>query len=174
MTAITAGPDATGLVEARAYEQGGRARGRTVAFWVVRYLPAEIAGTAALVVAGLATTIWTEAPLLIALAALIGEAIGFYGVLAVTIYAEQPDVARGWRRALGTTARLLRDEFGGAEMRDTLLVRPVALYIGVWLAPDPLWGLIAAKLCADVVFYATATATRRGAPHGVSPRGCGA
>ena len=131
-------------------------RRRGIAFWVVRYLPAEIAGTAAMVVGGLLATLWTDVAALIAVAALFGEIIGFYAVLAVTIYIEQAPVSTTWRRAVGRTAVLLVAEFGAAELLDTFLVRPAALVLGVWLLPDPLWGMLAGKVAADIVFYAVA------------------
>ena len=131
-------------------------RRRGIVFWVVRYLPAEVAGTAALVVGGLLATLWTDAAPLIALAALLGEIIGFYAVLAVTIYIEQAPVSTSRRRAVGRTAVLLVAEFGAAELLDTFLVRPATLMLGVWLIPDPLWGMLAGKVAADVVFYAVA------------------
>lgn len=131
-------------------------RRRGFLFWVVRYLPAEIAGTAAMVVAGLLVTIWTDNPAAIALAALLGEIVGFYAVLAVTIYAEQAQVASTLRGAIGRTGMLLVAEFGVAELLDTLLIRPAALMLGVWLLPDPLWGLLAGKVVADIIFYAIA------------------
>lgn len=129
---------------------------RGLIFWVVRYLPAEIVGTASMVVAGLLVTIWTDHAAVIALAALVGEIIGFYAVLAVTIYAEQAQVSRSIRAAIGRTGLLLIAEFGIAEVLDTLLIRPAALMLGVWLLPDPLWGLLAGKVAADIVFYAIA------------------
>jgi hypothetical protein len=129
---------------------------RGLVFWIVRYLPAEIAGTAAMVLAGLAVTIWTDSPALIAVAALLGEIVGFYLVLAITIYAEQAPVSPNRRRAVGRTFLLLVAEFGVAEVLDTLLIRPAALMIGVWLIPDPLWGLLAGKIFADIIFYAIA------------------
>ena len=131
-------------------------RRRGIVFWVVRYLPAEVAGTAALVLGGLLATLWTDAAPLIALAALLGEIIGFYAVLAVTIYIEQAPVSTSRRRAVGRTAVLLVAEFGAAELLDTFLVRPAALMLGVWLIPDPLWGMLAGKVAADIVFYAVA------------------
>jgi hypothetical protein len=51
---------------------------------------------------------------------------------------------------------LLLAEFGPAELLDTLLIRPAALTLGVWLLPDPIWGLLAGKVVADVIFYAVA------------------
>ncbi len=141
------------------------ARRRGIVFWICRYLPAEIVGTAAMVIAGLAVTVWTDAPAIVALAALVGESIGFYTVLAITIYAEQAQVAPTWRRAVGRTFLLLIAEFSAAELLDTLLVRPAALILGVWLIPDPVVGLLLGKIAADVVFYLVAagafTATDR-------------
>ena len=135
---------------------GPTRRGRGIVFWLVRYLPAEIVGTAAMVLAGLVVTIWTDNPAVIALAALVGEIIGFYTVLAITIYAEQVQVSQTARVAMGRTGLLLVAEFGIAEVLDTLLIRPAALMLGVWLLPDPLWGLLAGKIVADIVFYAIA------------------
>ena len=129
---------------------------RGVLFWIARYLPAEISGTAAMVVAGLLATLWTDAAPLIALAALLGEIAGFYAVLAVTIYLEMVPVSATRRRAVGKTGVLLVAEFGAAEVLDTLLVRPAALLLGIWLVPDPVWGMLLGKVAADIVFYAVA------------------
>jgi hypothetical protein len=155
MSAIAAGSDIAITADADAEEIPAPHRRRLV-FWVVRYLPAEIVGTAAMVLAGLAVTVWTDAPALIALAALLGESIGFYSVLAITIYAEQSAVSLTWRRAVSRTFLLLLAEFGPAELLDSLLIRPAALILGVWLLPDPVWGLLAGKVFADVIFYAIA------------------
>lgn len=134
-------------------------RPRRLVFWICRYLPAEVAGTAAMVLAGLGITAWTDSPPIIALAALLGEIVGFYAVLALTVYGEQwshlQDASHARRRALLRTTGLLVAEFGAAELIDTLLVRPAALLVGV-LTLGPLWGMIAGKVVADVVFYAVA------------------
>ena len=144
-------------IEQDTAEMSGRTpRRRGIVFWLARYLPAEIVGTAAMVLAGLFVTIWTDNPAVIALAALVGEIIGFYTVLAITIYAEQAQVSQTARVAIGRTGLLLVAEFGIAEVLDTLLIRPAALMLGVWLLPDPLWGLLAGKIVADIVFYAIA------------------
>lgn len=132
------------------------ARRRGLVFWIVRYLPAELAGTAAMVFGGLLAAMWTDAAPLIALAALGGEILGFYLVLAVTIYSEQARVSATRRRAVARTAMLLLAEFGAAELLDTFVIRPAALLLGVWLIPDPLWGVLAGKIAADVVFYSIA------------------
>lgn len=137
-------------------EDSATARGPV--FWICRYLPAEIAGTAALVLAGLGVTLWTDSRAVIALAGYVGSVIGFYAVLAVTLYAEQAGV--GEDRGPGRSIRLLREGSGTAELIDTLLVRPVALLLGVWLISDVMWGLLAGKLIADVVFYSLRSRTR--------------
>lgn len=142
--------------DSRAAVLAAEPRRRGFVFWVVRYLPAEIVGTAAMIMAGLGITIWTDSPALIAIAALLGEIVGFYLVLAITIYIEQQAVSANWRRAMIRTFFLLVAEFGAAELLDTLLIRPAALVAGVWLLPDPMWGLLAGKVFADVIFYAIA------------------
>lgn len=131
-------------------------RRRGILFWMRRYLPAEVAGTALMLGAGLAVTLWTDAAAAVALAALLGEIVGFYAVLAVSVYLEQRSAARSRRRALARTGMLLIAEFGAAEVLDTLLIRPIALVAGVWLLGDPVWGLLVGKVVADVVFYAIA------------------
>ena len=155
MTTITR--DAVGAadtaIDADAAVTPGR---RGVGFWVTRYLPAEIVGTASMVVAGLLVTLWTDNPALIALAALLGEIVGFYVVLALTVYIEQSPIARTRRAAVARTAMLLVAEFGAAELLDTLLIRPFALLAGVSLFADPMWGLLVGKIVADIIFYAFA------------------
>lgn len=120
-------------------------------FWVCRYLPAEVAGTAALILAGVAATIWTSSPILIALAALVGECLGFYGMLAVTLRLDAANAPAEVGRLRPT--RLFADEFGAVEIVDTLVIRPLALLIGVLLVGEPVWGLLAGKIAADIVFY---------------------
>lgn len=127
-----------------------------VVFWICRYLPAEIVATAAMVIAGLVVTTWTDAPAIVALVALVGESIGLYAVLAITIHAEQVHVTPTRRRAVVRTFLLLIAEFSAAELLDTLLIRPAALMLGVWLVPDPVVGLIIGKIAADSVFYLVA------------------
>lgn len=134
----------------------GSAPRRGILFWVKRYLPAEIAGTAVMLVAGLAVSSWLGAPAAVAIAAVVGESVGFYGVLAVVIYLEQSRGNVRRRRAVVRTALLLVAEFGAAEVLDTLLVRPAAMFLGVLIIPDPVWGLLAGKIAADLLFYAVA------------------
>ena len=62
-------------------------------------------------------------------------------------------VRRGSVRALPGAARDLTLEFGPAEMLDSIVLRPVLMYVGLTMAPTPALGIIAGKLAADVGFY---------------------
>lgn len=153
MTAVErAAAESTDVATAGADE---RAR-RGIVFWLRRYLPAEVAGTALMVVAGLAAGVWTDHPAVIAVAALLGEIVGFYAVLAISVGVEQSRRGVSGRRLAGVTVLLLVAEFGAAEVLDTLLIRPAALVLGVALLQNPVWGLLVGKAVADVVFYAVA------------------
>lgn len=149
--AITRGPE-----PAPARAAAPRARRRGIVFWIVRYLPAELTGTATMVIAGLLAAASTDAAPLIAVAAVLGETVGFYAVLAVTVYLEQAPIGRTRRRTAARTAALLVAEFGVAELLDTFLIRPTALMLALLLVPDPVWGMLAGKVAADLVFYALA------------------
>lgn len=152
MTTIARDGIVSGAVSATDAAASGRRPG--LAFWITRYLPAEIVGTAAMVMAGSAATLWTDNPAVIALAALVGEIAGFYVVLGLTILLEQTPSARTRNAAFGRTAGLLAAEFGHAELLDIVFIRPAALLAGVWLFADPLWGVLAGKVAADIVYYA--------------------
>lgn len=131
-------------------------RGRGLRFWLARYLPAEIAGTGAMLAAGLAVSALTDDAAPIAVAALLGEILGFYLVLGATVAWEQSRHGARGRRLAALTLLLLVAEFGVAELFDTFLVRPAALVAGVLVLTDPVWGLLAGKVIADVVFYVIA------------------
>jgi hypothetical protein len=116
--------------------------------WLWRYGPAEVSGTVGAVlaatvaaaVAGAATTAYAGA---------IGEAVAFYAVIVV----------RDLRTRTGSRRRTLAGlavEFGPAEVADTLVVRPLAMYLGPLLVGHLAAGVLAGKLAADVVFYALA------------------
>lgn len=135
-------------------------RARRVLFFLRRYLPAEVVGTLALLGAGLAADQLGEPDPVIALSALVGESLGFYGVLAVTVYREQwtlwgTDVRPRTRTIIRRTGLLLAAEFGPTEVLDSLIVRPALLLAGVWLI-GPVWGILAGKVVADLLFYAIA------------------
>ncbi len=130
---------------------------RGLPFWIKRYLPAEVAGSATLFLAGLTMSATTDSPAAIAYAAAIGEIVGFYLVLGATVFREQRGHGSVRRpRAVGRTLMLLAAEFGAAELLDTLLVRPAAMTLAVWALDSAVWGLVVGKIVADLAFYTIA------------------
>jgi hypothetical protein len=116
---------------------------------VRRYLPAEIAGTAAALAAGLAFALATGSAAAGAVAATFGESAGYYGVIAFIDFRAGRLSAE---RPLRTLGNLLL-EFAPAEALDTLFVRPTLIFAGMTLAPNPGIGIVAGKLAADLLFY---------------------
>jgi ornithine decarboxylase len=136
-------------------------RERRVGFWIRRYLPSEVAGTAtALLAAGLAYGA-SGSLLVAAIAGTIGENLGFYGVAGARNFAEQwrlssGDAAQRRRSSLARTAWLSAVEFGPAELVDTLVVRPLLLWIAPLVIGVPLAGWVIGKVGADLVLYGVA------------------
>jgi len=125
---------------------------RGIAVWLRRYAPAEIVATlGALLAAGAASRYGSAA--VIALAGVLGETVAFYGYLFVRDLRSWPD---GPTNAVSGTVHGLLLEFGPAELSDTLLVRPLAMYLGPFVLGGVTTGILAGKVAADVVFYALA------------------
>ena len=118
--------------------------------WLARYAPAEAAGLAgAVLTAGAADRLGVA--VVTAYAGAIGETLAFYLVIVTR------DVRR--RPASTSVPRTLRDlavEFAPAEVLDTFVVRPAAMYVAPLLLGSMAVGVIAGKIAADVVFYALA------------------
>jgi hypothetical protein len=93
----------------------------------------------------------------VAYAAVVGENLGFYGVMTFRELAatRRSRTVKGqsfsWRDGLRIAFGLVI-EFGPAEILDSTLIRPAAMGIGVHVLGDG-WGIIAGKLAADVLFY---------------------
>lgn len=125
------------------------------AAWRRRYGVAELLGTLALILAALAIQRATGSFIAAALAGSLAEAGWFYAVLLVREYRQERKEARvgGFEgRPLRELGRDLLLEFGAAERLDGLVLRPLALglglgYIGGWR------GLLAGKIVADLLFY---------------------
>jgi hypothetical protein len=127
-------------------------------FWIHRYGPAELACLATMLAASVVAARLTTSPPLLAVSAIAGATVGFYGVLVVTVVREQrrlilPDQPRYAVRVASRTLLLLSAEFGAAELLDTFLWRPVLMVSAVVLLAEPVWGLLAGKVAADVLFY---------------------
>ena len=132
-----------------------------IRFWLMRYLPSELAGTALSLLTAWAAYRLSGSLVVAALAGTVGENVGFYGVAVGRSIRDQ------WRfeRALGSTRPrasvrtalwLSLVEFGPAEIIDTFCVRPLLLWTAPVLLGNPALGWLVGKLSADVVFYAMA------------------
>lgn len=126
-------------------------------FWVKRYGPAELACLATMLAASALAAGVTDSPPLLAIAAIAGATVGFYGVLLTTVLREQLRLLRGiphrFRRAALRSFPLLFAEFGVAELLDTFFLRPALMIAGVAIIGDAVLGLLAGKVVADVLFY---------------------
>ena len=134
--------------------------------WVRRYLPCEVASTAVeFAAAGVAYHV-SESIAAAAVAVTVGQFIGYYAVaymnaLRWTLKTEGVTLSR----ALLTALRSVLVEFGAAELLDTTIVRPIAFYAMPLLLGHVVAGWIAAKMIADVAFYACAIYSRARYPH---------
>jgi hypothetical protein len=122
---------------------------------VRRYLPAELVGTGAGLVAGLAFI--DLGIVAAAVAASWAESTAFYAFVTVR-ESRRPDLAT--RPPLRRTLLALREtatEYGGAELVDTVFLRPLLMY--AFIGPlGAIAGILAGKLITDAGFYAFAIA----------------
>lgn len=136
---------------------------RKLTEWIKRYAPAEIIGTITAMGSFWIAHNATDSLAIAAIAGTIGENIGYYGTATCR------EVLRYWRvhhyharlkRLWLTGAHSLRDmvmEFGLAEILDSFVVRPGLFYLfPMWFSGNMALALLAAKLIADLVFYAFA------------------
>jgi ornithine decarboxylase len=135
---------------------------RTLGYWIHRYLPNELAGTACALAGAWLTHQLTGSLLAAAIVGTLAESAGFYGVaVARDLRAE---LARTPDRSARRTVAALRTavgtaiEYGPAELVDTLAVRPALLYLAPQLTGSTWLGWLVGKVAADVVFYAMAAA----------------
>lgn len=141
---------------------GPRTLGKKLVEWVRRYLPCEIAGTVGeLGGAAIAYEI-TGSLAAAAVVATIGASVGYYAaahVAAVRIAYRTHSSSCTLRRVFIANALALRSvavEFGPAEVLDSLIIRPVAYYLGPSLSGGTMAGWIVAKVVADAGFYVLA------------------
>lgn len=124
--------------------------------WVGRYLVAELCGLTAALLAALASTTWLPERLAVtAYASSLGETIGFYAGYLITRYLRE-DIAGPPRRRVAVILAAAVVEFGPAEVLDTLLIRPAAMFAGSWATGNVVAGVLIGKVAADVIFYGLA------------------
>lgn len=139
-----------------------RSTGQKLREWVRRYLPCEIAGTTCELGGAAIAYAVTGSFVAAAIVATIGASAGYYAAAYTaavrTIYHAHHHLPRT-RRALtanGLALRSIAIEFGPAELIDSVLIRPLAFYLGPILFGGMVAGWIFAKLVADVGFYVLA------------------
>lgn len=131
-------------------------RPRRVRDWVRRYLIAELAGIAGAFAAAVIAAPWSEDRLaLIVYAASIGESIGFYVGFLITRYIRD-DIAGSPRQRVAVVVAAMVVEFGPADLADTFVVRPAAMFGGSLITGNVVLGVIIGKVVADLVFYGLA------------------
>ena len=126
--------------------------------WLWRYGPAEIISIPATLIPAWIAYNATQAPIAAALAGTWGGNIGYFGtILLRDIWQTRKELGRENRKYTWHTfrrnLRALVIEFGIAEVVDSLLVRPLLMYWLPLLLHDLTWGILAAKLVADISFY---------------------
>ncbi|GAA3705906.1 hypothetical protein GCM10022204_24390 [Microlunatus aurantiacus] len=124
--------------------------------WIGRYLVAELAGLTTALLAALAATAWAPDRLAVAAyASALGEGVGFYAGFLLVRYLRE-DIEGPPRRRLAVIVAAAVVEFGPAEILDTVLIRPAAMYLASWATGNVIVGVLIGKVAADVVFYGLA------------------
>jgi hypothetical protein len=133
--------------------------------WVRRYLPCELAGTAAELGGAAIAYAVTGSLAAAAVTATVGASVGYYATAygnAVRWSCARHRHLPRRRRLLTANTSALRSvavEFGPAELVDSLVIRPVAYYLGPQLFDSTAAGWVFGKLVADVGFYVCAIAS---------------
>ncbi len=130
--------------------------------WIRRYLPCEIAGTAAEFGAAALAYGATGSLAAAAVAATVGASGGYYAMAFLNAlrwtYRDHCHRTRGDRIVVSVllALRSVAIEFGPAELIDSIAVRPLAFYVGPILFGNVAAGWIFGKLVSDVAFYGCA------------------
>ncbi len=124
--------------------------------WLRRYAPAELLALVGALTGYLLLEMTTGSRAVAALGAAMGDNVGYYAVIAAREIAARRD--EGQRHAVRRGLGALMLEFGPAEALDSALVRPACTAIAT-AALGSAAGVVAAKLVADLVFYAPVIAS---------------
>jgi hypothetical protein len=120
--------------------------------WLRRYLPAEVLATLCALLGGVLAG--AGGPALAALGGTWGENVGYYGtMLTRELRARRARKGRLTPAAVLRTIRNLVLEFGGAELLDSLLIRPAAMFAAIRLSGNLALGIALGKFAADLTFY---------------------
>lgn len=125
--------------------------------WCARYLPAELVGTVFAMVGALFAWRFTNDRAVTAFAATVAEFVGFYGLVVGRELWQRRVVPGAWSvKANRLVLAAIVAEFGAAEILDSLLVRPAAMYVGPLVTGHAAAGALLGKILADLLFYACA------------------
>lgn len=139
----------------------GRIRHKIVE-WVRRYLPNELAGWVGELGGAAATYYLTGSYAAAVVAGTIGASVGYYATAYVNgvrwSYRAQAGRGRPMRLLLANvlTMRSIAVEFGPAELIDSIVIRPIALYLGPFVLGDMAVGWVVGSIAADIAFYVMA------------------
>jgi hypothetical protein len=142
---------------------GRRSFKAKAAEWFRRYFAPELVGLGAAVAGSWLVYSAADSEVAAAFGGSIGESLGFYGTFIVREMVHDAYTA-GARRApyglrqMAATWRGLLLEFGPAELVDSLLLRPFAMWLGQDFLGRP-FGIVAGKFFADLAFYAPVIVT---------------
>ena len=130
--------------------------------WLRRYLPNEIAGWAGELGAAVAVYYSTGSFALAVVAGTIGASAGYYATAYINgvRWAYHAHAGRGAviriLIANMVTIRSIAVEFGPAEVIDSVVIRPVMLYLWPFVFGNVAVGWIVGSLTADIAFYVMA------------------
>lgn len=124
--------------------------------WIGRYLVAELAGLTTALLAAVVVTSWAPDRLAVAAyASALGESVGFYAGFLLVRYLRE-EIGGSPRRRIAVLVAAAVVEFGPAEILDTVLIRPAAMYLASWATGNVVVGVLIGKVAADVIFYGLA------------------
>jgi len=130
--------------------------------WVRRYLPCEIAGTIGELGGAAVAYLLTGSMAAAAITATIGASAGYYAAAytsAVRLAYRECDGRPAATRLVVANLFAFRSvaiEFGPAELIDSIVIRPLAYYVGPMLFDNLVAGWVFGKFVSDVGFYALA------------------
>ncbi len=126
-------------------------------YYLKRYGFAELAGGVLVVIGASAAYYLSGDKILAAYVGAISENIGFYGAIIIGDFlkAGRGTVDRGGRQILSVLKNIAL-EFGGAEVLDSLVMRPAILYLFTTLISNYELGVLAGVVVSDVLFYCLA------------------
>ncbi len=140
----------------------GRTNRQKLTEWVRRYLPNELAGWAGELGTAAAAYCLTGSYAAAVIAGTVGASAGYYATAYVNgfrwTYAAQAGRRHPMRALIANalTVRSIVVEFGPAEAIDSIVVRPVALYLGPVLIGSTAVGFVVGSIAADAAFYVMA------------------